>query len=69
MTIFCLQVWKGVADSKKTKWLSQDEIKKQLLESTIISEAVESQELNKEADEVQPKKHQRLFKSTRTSLK
>ena len=52
-------MWKGVADSKKTKRLSQDEIKKQLLESIIINEAVESEELNREADEVQdPEKQQ-----------
>ena len=53
MVIFCLQVWKGAADSKKTKRLSQEEIKKQLLESIIINEAVESEELNREAEEVQ----------------
>ena len=46
-------MWKGAADSKKTKRLSQDEIKKQLLESIIINKAVESEELNREADEVQ----------------
>ena len=39
----------GASDSKKTKRLSQDEIKKQLLESIIINEAVESEELNREA--------------------
>ena len=53
MVIFCLQVWKGAADSKKTKRLSQEEIKKQLLESIIINEAVESEELSREAEEVQ----------------
>ena len=53
MAIFCLQVWKGTADSKKTNRLSQEEIKKQLLESIIINEAVESEELNREAEEVQ----------------
>ena len=53
MTIFCLQVWKGAADSKKTKRLSQEEIKKQLLESIVINEVMESEELNKQAEEVQ----------------
>ena len=53
MIIFCLQVWKGVADSKKTKRLSQGEIRKQLLELIIINEAVESEELNTEAEGVQ----------------
>ena len=63
-------MWKGAADSKKTKRLSQEEIKKQLLESIIINEAVESEELNREAEEVQdPKKQHRLLKGMRTSLK
>ena len=53
MVIFCLQVWKGAADSKKTKRLSQGEIRKQLLELIIINEAVESEELNTEAEGVQ----------------
>ena len=35
-------MWKGLADSKKTKHLSKEEIKKQLLESMmIIDEVVE----------------------------
>ena len=49
-------MWKGAADSKKTKRLSQEEMKKQLLESIIINEVVESEELNKEAEEVQDPK-------------
>ena len=51
--IFCLQVWKGVADSKKTKRLSKHEIKKQLSESIIINYVVESEELNKQTEEIQ----------------
>ena len=46
-------MWKGAEDSKKTKRLSKEEIKKQLLESIIISEVVESEELNKMAEEIQ----------------
>ena len=46
-------MWKGAADSKKTKRLSQEEIKKQLLESIIINQVLESEELNREAEEVQ----------------
>ena len=46
-------MWKGAADSKKTKRLSKEEIKKQLLESMTIDEVVESEELNKEAEEIQ----------------
>ena len=45
-------MWKGAADSKKTKRLSKTEIKKQLLES-IINKVVESEELNKKAEEIQ----------------
>ena len=39
--------------SKKTKRLSKNEIKKQFLESIIVNEAVESEELNKEVEEIQ----------------
>ena len=46
-------MWKGLADSKKTKRLSKDKTKKQLLESIIINEAVESEELNKKAEKIQ----------------
>ena len=46
-------MWKGAADSKKTKRLSKNEIKKQLLNSIIINEVVESEELNKEVEEIQ----------------
>ena len=46
-------MWKGATDSKKTKQLSKNEIKKQLLESIIINEVVESEELNKKAEELQ----------------
>ena len=42
-----------MADSKKTKRLSKEEIKQQLLESMIINEVVVSEELNKEAEEIQ----------------
>ena len=46
-------MWKGAADSKKTKRLSKEEIKKQLLESIIITEVVEPEELNNKAKEIQ----------------
>ena len=46
-------MWKGAADSKKTKQLSKEEIKKQLLESIIINEVVEPEELNNKAEEIQ----------------
>ena len=62
MIIFCLQILKGAADIKKTKPLSKEEIKKQLLESMIIKEVVESEKLNKEVEEIQePEKEVRII--------
>ena len=46
-------MWKGAADRKKTKRLSKDEIKKQLLESIIINQFVESEKLNKKMEDIQ----------------
>ena len=45
-------MWKGAADSKKAKRPSKEEIKKQLLESMILGEVVESEDLNKEVEEI-----------------
>ena len=42
-----------MADTRKTKRLSKDDIKKQLLESIMINEAVESEELNREVERAQ----------------
>ena len=42
---------KGLADSKKAKRLSKEEIKKQLLDSMTIDELVEFDNLNKQAEE------------------
>ena len=56
-------MWKGLADSKKTKRLSKEEIKKQLLDSMIIDEVVEFEDLNKEAEEIQdPEKAAEIIK-------
>ena len=76
MVIFCLQVWKGAADSKKTKRLSKDDIKKQLLESIIINEAVEPEELNREMEGVQDpeeaamiiQKYEYIFKTKKNGI-
>ena len=51
--IFCLQMRKGVADSKKGKSLSKKEIKIQLLDSMVKDEVAEFENLNKKAKEVQ----------------
>ena len=52
MVIFCLQMWKGV-EVKKTRKLTHEKIKKQFFESMVVNEVVESDELNKQAEEVQ----------------
>ena len=53
-------MWKGVADSKKAKRLSKEEIKKQLLDSMIIDEVVE---FEAEAEETQgPEKAAEIIK-------
>ena len=46
-------MWKGVADNKKAKRLSKEELKKKLLDSMTIDEVVEFDDLNKEAEETQ----------------
>ena len=46
-------MWKGSADSKKTKRLSEEETKKQLLDSIIIDEVLEFENLNKETGKTQ----------------
>ena len=56
-------MWKGVADSKKAKRLSKEEIKKQLLELMTIDETLELHDLNKEAEEIQdPEKAAEIIK-------
>ena len=52
-----------MADSKKTKLLSKEEIKMQLLESMIIDENLEFDDSNKEAEEIQdPEKAAEIIK-------
>ena len=56
-------MWKGLVDSKKTKGKSREEIKKRLLDSMIIDENLEFDDLNKEAEEVQdPEKAAKIIK-------
>ena len=45
-------MWKGV-DSKTTRRLTHEEVKKQLIESMVVNDFVETDELNKEVEEVQ----------------
>ena len=56
-------MWKNVVDSKKEKHPSKEEIKKQLLESMIIDENLEFDNLNKEAKETrEPEKAAEIIK-------
>ena len=56
-------MWKGLADNKKAKRLSKEEIKMKLLDSMTIDEVVEFDNLNKEAEETQdPKKTAKRIK-------
>ena len=56
-------MWKGVTDNKKTKRLSKEEIKTQLLNSMIIDKNQELHDLKKEAEEVQdPEKATEIIK-------
>ena len=53
MDIFCLQLRKGSENTKKTRRLSKDKIKKQLVDSIFNNNMVETEELNKMAEEVE----------------
>ena len=46
-------MWKGLANSRKTKHISIEEIKKRLIDMMIIEENLEFDDLNKEAEETQ----------------
>ena len=52
-----------MADSKKAKRLSKEEMKRQLLDSMIIDEVAEFEDLNKKAKEIQdPEKPAKIIK-------
>ena len=46
---FCLYIWKGSVDNKKVKRLSKEEVKMNILDSIIIDEVLECEDLNREA--------------------
>ena len=52
VVIFYLRMWK-VSNVKKTKRLTHEEVKKQLIQSMVVNDVVETQKLNKKAEEVQ----------------
>ena len=59
-----------MADIKKKKRPSKEEIKKQLLESMIIDENLEFDDLNNEAEEIQdPEKAAEKLNGMKISLK
>ena len=67
---FCLEMWKGLTDYKKTKRLSKEEIKTKLLDSMTIDEVVEFDNLNKEAENMQdPEKAAKIIKKYEDIIK
>ena len=53
---FCFQLCGNSENSKKTKRLNKDEIKKQLIESITINNVAEMKDLNELAEKVQKPK-------------
>ena len=51
MGVFLLQLWKGA--EAKTRKLTHDEIKKKLIESLVMNDTIESDELTKKIQEVE----------------
>ena len=60
-------MWKGAADSKKTKRLSKEEIKKQLLDSMIVNKVVQEPEEPEEAAKV-IKQYQDIIKTKKKGI-
>ena len=61
---------KGLADSKKVKQLSEEKIKKKLLDSMTIDEIVEFDDLNKKAEETQdPEEAAKITKRYEDTIK
>ena len=52
-SFFCLQPQKGSENTKKTRRLTNEEIKKQLIDSIINNGIIETEELNEKADKVE----------------
>ena len=63
-------MWKGLADNKKVKRLSKEEIKTKLWDAMTIDEVVEFEDLNKEAEEIQdPEKAAEITKQYEDIIK
>ena len=52
-SFFCLQPQKSSENTKKTTRLTNEEIKKQLIDSIINNGIIETEELNEKADKVE----------------
>ena len=50
---FFLQLQKGFENTKKTRRLSKEEVKEELIDSIVISDIIETEELNEKADKVE----------------
>ena len=50
--IFCLQIWK-VAEVKKTKRLTHDEIRLKLIEFPVMNDTIETDNFNKKVEEAE----------------
>ena len=53
MVIFCLYLWGGSENTKKTKGLNEEEIKKQLIDSIVNNDTTETEELNEKAENIE----------------
>ena len=53
MVIFCLYLWGGSENTKKTKGLNKEEIKKQLIDSIVNNDTTETEELNEKAENIE----------------
>ena len=63
-------MWKGFENEKKTKRLNQEEIRKQLLDSLVNSDTVETKALNEQAGKVnKPEDAAELIKQYEEILK
>ena len=63
-------MWKGLADNKKVKRLSKEEIKTKLWDAMTIDEVAEFEDLNKEAEEIQdPEKAAEITKQFEDIIK
>ena len=62
MVIFCLKLQKVSENIKNTRRLSKEEIKQQLVDSIFNNNMVETEELNKMAEEVEKSEDAAAFK-------